>query len=94
MRPHIRSIKTITVLRNHIAGSTAPPSNQNATTKPTNAQPDANFAESPPDAGLPLQFLSRPLGVSEAPSVFPKSWADKRAELLDREKHMEKRRHL
>jgi len=41
-----------------------------------------------------LSPLSRPLGVEERPSPAPRSWEDKKAELLDYDKHIEKRRHL
>ncbi|CAE6524193.1 unnamed protein product [Rhizoctonia solani] len=62
---------------------------------PSNTEGPATApTESQPDTGVPLQFLSRPLGVNEVPSALPKSWQAKREELLDREKHMEKRRHL
>ncbi|KAF8587188.1 hypothetical protein K439DRAFT_1630891 [Ramaria rubella] len=42
----------------------------------------------------PLEKLSKPLGVTGKPSAIPKSWEEKRAELLDYNIHLEKRRHL
>ncbi|KAG8960842.1 Mitochondrial ATPase complex subunit atp10 [Tulasnella sp. 419] len=42
----------------------------------------------------PLPILPRPLGIPNIPSSLPKTWQEKRADLLDREKHLEKRRFL
>lgn len=90
IRSQSRYLKTVPVLRN----SAGPSDTRNATIKSTDVRPSTNTTESPTDTGLPLEFLSRPLGVSEVPSALPKSWAAAREELLDRGKHMEKRRHL
>ncbi|KAF8609167.1 hypothetical protein BDV93DRAFT_518022, partial [Ceratobasidium sp. AG-I] len=67
---------------------------RNNSGKPSSANHATPATESPPDEGLPLSFLSRPLGVNEPPSSVPKSWSQTREELLDRNKHMEKRRHI
>lgn len=89
-----RTVRTFPTLRNESPRSPALPTSESPTNKPSNAPLDSSPAENPPDTGAPLEFLSRPLGVSEVPSALPKSWAARREELLDREKHLEKRRHL
>lgn len=38
--------------------------------------------------------LSRPLGVGTVPSSSEKTWEEKRADMLDRERHLAKRRAL
>ncbi|CAE6463650.1 unnamed protein product, partial [Rhizoctonia solani] len=70
------------------------PENKTGSNPQTTEEPNRIPTETPEDTGVPLQFLSRPLGVTEVPSALPKSWEAKREELLDREKHIERRRHL
>jgi len=41
-----------------------------------------------------LKPLSRPLGVLQKPSEKPKTWKDKKEEMLNYEKVLEKRKHL
>lgn len=41
-----------------------------------------------------LKPISRPLGVSEKPSEFAKGWKEKRDDLLDYDKHIQRRKHL
>ncbi|PWN48019.1 hypothetical protein IE53DRAFT_412630 [Violaceomyces palustris] len=41
---------------------------------------------------LPLPFLSIPLGVRNKPNSSKKTWAQKKAELLDQERRMQKRK--
>ncbi|KAG8682489.1 Mitochondrial ATPase complex subunit atp10 [Ceratobasidium sp. 395] len=92
-RPQIRYFKSTITLRGHTTGS--PTSPASASKQPPNAQAAKSaVAENPPDEGLPLSFLSRPLGVADIPSAKPKTWSKAREELLDRDKHLEKRRHL
>ncbi|KAJ1311684.1 hypothetical protein OPQ81_010158 [Rhizoctonia solani] len=74
--------------------STSLPGTENTKSPSDTERSTTTPVESQPDTGAPLQFLSRPLGVSDIPSSLPKSWAAKREELLDRDKHIEKRRHL
>ncbi|KAG9007747.1 Mitochondrial ATPase complex subunit atp10 [Tulasnella sp. JGI-2019a] len=45
--------------------------------------------EAPPK---PLPILPRPLGVPNPPKTEPQTWQEKRDDLLDRKKHLEKRR--
>ncbi|CAE6421646.1 hypothetical protein ACGC1H_001847 [Rhizoctonia solani] len=79
---------------NSTTRSTSLPSTENNASPSSTEGSNTTPTESQPDTGVPLQFLSRPLGVDEIPSALPKSWNAKREELLDRDKHMEKRRHL
>ncbi|KAG9093070.1 Mitochondrial ATPase complex subunit atp10 [Ceratobasidium sp. UAMH 11750] len=89
-RPQIRSFRANLTIRGTTAGPSASASKQ-----PPNAQSSTPAAaESPADKGLPLSFLSKPLGVADVPSATPKTWSESRDELLDRNKHLEKRRHL
>ncbi|CAE6429118.1 unnamed protein product [Rhizoctonia solani] len=87
--PRVRSIQF-----NSSSRSTSLPRNGTNASSPTTEKSSATPTETPEDTGVPLQFLSKPLGVNEVPSALPKSWEAKREELLDREKHIEKRRHL
>lgn len=41
-----------------------------------------------------LPILPRPLGVQEPPSTASKTWQEKKEELLDRERHLAKRKAL
>ncbi|KDN42958.1 hypothetical protein RSAG8_06484, partial [Rhizoctonia solani AG-8 WAC10335] len=79
---------------NSITRSTPLPGTGNNASPSSTEESSTTPTESQPDTGVPLEFLSRPLGVDEIPSALPKSWEAKREELLSREKHMEKRRHL
>ncbi|KDQ13412.1 hypothetical protein BOTBODRAFT_33717 [Botryobasidium botryosum FD-172 SS1] len=61
------------------------------------AEPVAKTSDTKEDGeeGVPpLPILPRPLGVSQRPTTLPQTWAETRAELLDREKHLQKRQHL
>ncbi|KAG9124787.1 Mitochondrial ATPase complex subunit atp10 [Ceratobasidium sp. 392] len=92
-RPQIRCFRVNLILDTNAAGSSTP--SASTSKQPSNAQtPKSAATESATDEGLPLSFLSRPLGVAEVPSATPKSWSKAREELLDRDKHLEKRRHI
>ncbi|QRV76063.1 F1F0 ATP synthase assembly protein ATP10 [Ceratobasidium sp. AG-Ba] len=91
-RTQIRQLQTSLAIKTNSASSSKPPS-------PPKTAPNVKVSatpatESAPDEGLPLSFLSKPLGVADPPSTEPKSWSQTREELLDRGKHLEKRRHL
>jgi hypothetical protein len=42
----------------------------------------------------PLPILQKPLGVRELPTAVPKTWEERKADLLNQEKRLEQRRHL
>ncbi|KAG8899012.1 Mitochondrial ATPase complex subunit atp10 [Tulasnella sp. 417] len=56
------------------------------------AEPTVSEEDGPSLAPLPI--LPRALGVSKPPSAEPRSWQEKKEEMLDREKHLEKRKFL
>jgi hypothetical protein len=60
---------------------------------PTPSTSSSETTQQPP-AVPPLPFLSRPLGVRERPRTAPLTPEEKKAELLDKDKHLEKRRHM
>ena len=74
---------------NASSSSTPPPAEGPSSPSESVAE---NIVKSKPAPAL--TWLPRPLGVREPPSSQPKTWAQTKAELLDREKHLEKRRHL
>ena len=49
---------------------------------------------SPESPSSPLPYLPRPLGVSEPPHTKSKTWQEKKEELLDRDRHIAKRKAL
>lgn len=64
--------------------------------KQTSSDPSAPPVASSSDAtdGALLEKLSRPLGVTRKPSAAAQSWEEKKAEMFDYDKHIERRRHL
>ena len=51
-------------------------------------------ASSDDTESVPLEKLSRPLGIRQKPSAATQSWEEKKADMLDYDKHIERRRHL
>lgn len=46
------------------------------------------------DQAVKLERLSRPLGVESKPTSAPLTWQQKKEDLLNYDKHIQKRRHL
>jgi ATPase complex subunit ATP10 len=64
-----------------------------STTKSKSAPaPSSTTSQTPPRS--PLPYLPRPLGVPEPPNTKSKTWQEKKEELLDKERHIAKRKAL
>ncbi|KAJ9115695.1 hypothetical protein QFC20_001022 [Naganishia adeliensis] len=72
------------------------PSSQPALSRTISSTPVWRKAATPaPALALPpLPILPRPLGVQDPPSTASKTWQEKKDELLDRDRHMAKRKAL
>jgi hypothetical protein len=59
--------------------------------RPRHAYSTASLVE---DGLPPLPLLQKPLGVKERPTTVPKTWEERKADLLNQEKRLEQRKHL
>jgi hypothetical protein len=62
------------------------------TSTPSSASPLADLTAEPTETQLPI--LPRPLGQKEPPTTAQKTWQEKKEEMLDRGKRLEKRKAL
>ncbi|KAI5800091.1 ATP10 protein-domain-containing protein [Geopyxis carbonaria] len=88
-----------------LASSTTPPAPTPAKTPPPPPRPSPVEYEKPPESESELRkskppALVRPIGLPDAPQPHdntgadPRTWAQRRADLVDYDRHLEKRAHL
>jgi hypothetical protein len=97
-RPSTRCLSAFELLRTPVSGSRRPlqiPAYRHASTStptPTPKQQARPTSTAQPADALPV--LPRPLGVPQVPSTKSKTWKEKKAELLDEDRHKAKRKAL
>ncbi|KAG8870816.1 Mitochondrial ATPase complex subunit atp10 [Tulasnella sp. 331] len=67
-------------------------SSSSSSTPKSDEEPSVWSKENKEATPKPLPILPKPLGVPNPPKTDPLTWQEKRDELLDRKKHLEKRR--
>ncbi|KAG9011440.1 Mitochondrial ATPase complex subunit atp10 [Tulasnella sp. 427] len=88
-RPSQKSLQTSPSFARSLASKpSSPPSGSSKSP----SEPVVSEEDGPSLAPLPI--LPRALGVPKPPTAAPRSWQEKKEELLDRDKHLEKRKLL